>query len=190
MNLWILTLSRLTIRIDIGTRFGKLVVVSRLSDVRNRYAKYLCVCDCGRTSTPTGTSLKTGNSKGCGICYKLNYCVPDSALTRAYRTYKRNAKKKNVTFQITFPEFKGLTSRPCHYCGLPPVVNSYSDEAKVKIPMNGVDRVDSLQGYTLLNCVACCTTCNLAKLDTSLADFKTWVRRVHTHLFDFGKESE
>jgi hypothetical protein len=176
--------------IENGTRFGKLVVRSRVTEGRNRDSKYLCDCDCGRSSTPTGTSLKTGNSKGCGICYKLNYCVPDSALSRAYRTYKRGANKKEVSFQLTFPEFVFLTKQSCSYCGAAPSVNSYSEDAKVKVPMNGVDRVDSAQGYSLINCVPCCTTCNLAKLDTNVVEFMAWIQRVHAHLFDFGKESE
>lgn len=181
------------ILVKIGDRFGKLIVRVRVPNCRGgrqRDAKYLCDCDCGRTSTPTATSLKTGNSKSCGICYKLQYCVPDSAFKRAYRTYRRNARAKKIKFAITFAEFLFLTKQPCHYCGSAPSVNSYSDDAKVKNPMNGVDRIDSSQGYFLLNCVPCCTTCNLAKLDTNIAEFMAWIQRVHTHMFDFGKESE
>lgn len=177
-------MSRPLIRVADGDRFGKLVVQYRVPNCRGgreRDAKYLCNCDCGRTSTPTATALKTGNSKSCGICYKLNYCVPDSDFKRAYRTYRRNARKKNLEFLLTLPQFVLLAKESCHYCGSAPSVNSYSEDAKVKNPMNGIDRMDSAQGYYILNCVACCTTCNLAKLDTPVEEFKAWIQRVHNH---------
>jgi hypothetical protein len=186
-----LTVSRPAIQIPDGTRFGKLVVKYRIAaNKRQRDTHYLCDCDCGRTSAPTATSLKTGNSKSCGICYKLEYCVPDSALSRAYRTYRRNARGKNVAFQLTFDMFKLLARKKCHYCGAPPAINSYSEESKVKVPMNGIDRVDSSAGYVPLNCVPCCTDCNLAKLDRSAADFMVWIQRVYHHMFDIEEESE
>ena len=177
--------------ISIGDRFGKLVVRYRVTNMRGgreRDAKYLCDCDCGRSSTPTATSLKTGNSKSCGICHKLQYCVPDAAWSRAYRTYRRGAKQKEVCFNLTFPEFVSIAKHCCHYCGAPPAINSYSEDAKIKVAMNGVDRVDSSCGYDLLNCVPCCKTCNLAKLDTNVGEFMAWIQKVYHHLFDLEKK--
>jgi hypothetical protein len=47
---------------------------------------------------------------------------------------------------------------------------------------NGIDRVDNTKGYTLENCVPCCTRCNLAKHTMSLTAFKEWVAEVFTHM--------
>lgn len=46
---------------------------------------------------------------------------------------------------------------------------------------NGIDRVDSAQGYVLTNVVPCCKQCNRAKSDLSREEFLTWVERVHAH---------
>ena len=65
---------------------------------------------------------------------------------------KKNAKKRNLDFQLTKEEFYNLTSKPCHYC------NHFQD-------YNGIDRIDSTKGYYLQNCVPCCEICNKMKLD-------------------------
>ncbi len=51
-----------------GQRFGKLVVLRRdKNDIRNK-ACWRCRCDCGRKTTVGGSSLRTGNTKTCGVC--------------------------------------------------------------------------------------------------------------------------
>lgn len=50
----------------IGMRFGKLTVVSKIDG-----GKYLCKCDCGKTSTPKRNNLMSGNTKSCG-CAKYD----------------------------------------------------------------------------------------------------------------------
>ena len=41
-----------------------------------------------------------------------------------------------------------------------------------------VDRVNSNMGYTVVNCVSCCETCNTAKNDMSLDDWNSWLDRI------------
>lgn len=50
----------------IGKRFGKLIVVSEHSKTRNGHIRFVCSCDCGRTSHVLGTHLRQGNTKSCG----------------------------------------------------------------------------------------------------------------------------
>jgi hypothetical protein len=40
---------------------------------------------------------------------------------------------------------------------------------------NGIDRVDNSKGYILGNCVPCCSWCNRAKADGTLAKFMDWI---------------
>lgn len=47
---------------------------------------------------------------------------------------------------------------------------------------NGIDRINSKKGYTLDNTVSCCSTCNTAKLNMSLEDFKTWIIKIYNNL--------
>ena len=47
--------------------------------------------------------------------------------------------------------------------------------------MNGIDRVDSSKGYTLDNCVPCCSICNTMKLNYTLQEFSDHITKVYNH---------
>ena len=79
----------------------------------------------------------------------------DNSLAGKYRTYKKAAKQRDIEFNLTIEEFNIFWQKDCHYCGDP-------------ILTIGVDRVDSSEGYTLINCVPCCTICNKIKLNHNL----------------------
>lgn len=49
----------------IGLRFGKLVVLSE-AEKKGRHRRFVCVCDCGRKTTPFAFSLKGGKARSCG----------------------------------------------------------------------------------------------------------------------------
>lgn len=49
-----------------GTRFTRLLVVSRAKSDRNGNAMWHCVCDCGNTTISHGFSLRNGAAKSCG----------------------------------------------------------------------------------------------------------------------------
>lgn len=57
----------------LGTRFGRLVVVSEseshVTPGGNKLTKWLCKCDCGNMTIVTTRSLRSGNTKSCG-CFK------------------------------------------------------------------------------------------------------------------------
>lgn len=51
----------------VGERFGRLVVIERLRvTTSNRSIRWLCKCDCGRTTIATGYTIKAGNKLSCG----------------------------------------------------------------------------------------------------------------------------
>lgn len=89
-----------------------------------------------------------------GYCGECKICSNSSKENR-YNTYKKSAKRRNLDFQLTKEEFYNITSQPCHYCGN---FQNY----------NGVDRIDSSEGYYYQNCVPCCEICNKMKLDYSI----------------------
>lgn len=53
--------------IEIGQRFGRLVVVS-IDGIIDGSAYWLCKCDCGNIKSVFGTSLRNGSTSSCG-CY-------------------------------------------------------------------------------------------------------------------------
>ena len=60
-------------------------------------------------------------------------------------------------------------------------IKTSSKGYKYTISVNGIDRLDSSKGYTIDNCVSCCSVCNTAKLEMDVDDFKEWVVRVYDY---------
>lgn len=52
--------------IDIGTRFTRLVVLSKGTPDHNKRVRWLCQCDCGEVSLVVGTYLRKGVTRSCG----------------------------------------------------------------------------------------------------------------------------
>ena len=50
----------------VGLRFGQLVVIEFADKTANHQRKWLCRCDCGKTSIPRGDALRLGEAKSCG----------------------------------------------------------------------------------------------------------------------------
>lgn len=73
-----------------------------------------------------------------------------------------------------------LIKQDCFYCGSTPVkrdtknahLNGFTE-------WNGLDRVDSLRGYTINNVVTCCSVCNRMKLNLSLDLFLQKVKLIY-----------
>ena len=93
----------------------------------------------------------------------------NAAKENRYNIYKKNAKKRNLEFNLTREEFYNLTSKPCEYCG---DIQDY----------NGIDRIDSSKGYETSNCVPCCEICNKMKLNYSKKDFLYQVQKIYEYI--------
>lgn len=83
-------------------------------------------------------------------------------------SYKRSAKKRYYEWTLSDEEATNLFLSNCFYCGAE--------------PKNGIDRVDSRLGYTISNCVSCCSDCNYLKRRMPLGKFKEYVSRFHLHI--------
>ena len=77
-----------------------------------------------------------------------------------YSDYKSSAKRRvGKEFKLTKNEFAAIVSQPCYYCG------------ELQENFNGVDRVNNKKGYTIDNCVPCCSICNRMKNIYSKEEF-------------------
>lgn len=138
------------------------------------YYKVQCV-NCQRISVKLYNKTNWKSYKGC------NYCISDfnsKALNKKQSYYKLNAKNRNLSWELTSQEFYTLVTQPCKYCGQ--ISNIEKEE------FNGIDRIDSSKGYTIDNCVPCCTQCNTMKLDYTLEDFTNHIKRIYNHLINEG----
>ena len=57
-----------------GQKFGKLTVIERTTNGKSGEARWICSCECGKTTISTGKNLVRGQSKSCG-CRKTEVGV-------------------------------------------------------------------------------------------------------------------
>lgn len=88
----------------------------------------------------------------------------DKELRAKISSIKQGARDREFEYKLTDDYAKKLLDENCYYC------NTES--------ANGIDRVDSLKGYTVENCVPCCKYCNLMKNNLSLDLFLTKVQKI------------
>jgi hypothetical protein len=127
-------------------------------------------CDCGNDIITLLTSVRSGRTSSCGCARGLP--EGEAALNGLMATYKFQASKKDITFNLSKDDFVRLTSGLCHYCGVKPS-NRYKHTCRTKgiYLYNGIDRLNNLIGYEPENCTSCCTRCNHAKHTMSREEF-------------------
>lgn len=180
----------------IGQRFGKLDVIRFVGKYVSPSGKshgtlWECQCDCGNIKIVHGSSLRMKNTKSCGCGRRRRgevlmlgkhpkITLPEGigSLKSLYRSYKFEAKYRDLDFDLSLDEFSIMTKQNCFYCGIIPSKLTRYKQANGQYTYNGVDRVDNSRGYYVDNCVACCETCNRAKRTMSVDEFYSWIDRV------------
>lgn len=171
-------LSQIRRKYNPGDKLGVFTVLN----YQERGKGILCLCPCGQQ-----TSIKPHNVEkrvGCSACAKgrkrPDLVLPNNqaAKNKSLRTYKKSASVRGYDFNLSDQQAFDLFSSNCFYCDSSPS------------PVNGIDRVDNTQGYTFLNCVSCCSVCNLAKRELTKDEFLAWIKRVHDKWFNDYPERE
>lgn len=124
-----------------------------------------CICDCGNETWGRVAYLTSGHKKSCGcLWYKDALPRGESELRARHRNYRYSASGRDLPWKLTDEQFRALTASRCHYCGSTPAYKKLRPrKGRWGAHFNGIDRLDSDGGYTELNCVACCSTCNRMK---------------------------
>jgi hypothetical protein len=109
----------------------------------------------------------------CISCYNLQYKCDKNRNERDifesnYYEYKRNAKRRDLEFKLTKEECIELFKQVCYYCGILETIN-------------GIDRINSNQGYFTENCVSCCKQCNFMKNDKEQDKFIKLCEHIATY---------
>ena len=169
------------------------------SDIEHPQRWWMVKCDCGKTKAIRAYTLQNGDSQSCGcrvektratIGERTKLPIGEAAKWAAYVTSiawlrRRNKTRKNgpLVWALSLEQFLQITSSPCHYCGIAWSKNfpNRKDTGKTNgnYKHNGIDRLDNRVGYIPSNCVPCCMTCNTAKAQMTVSEFRAWVERVH-----------
>lgn len=80
--------------------------------------------------------------------------------------YKKDANKRNKTWNLQDNYAKELMVKPCHYCG------------ELYNKLNGIDRLNNDIGYEEGNVVSCCSECNFSKHTSNKEDFIEHAKRI------------
>jgi hypothetical protein len=168
----------------IGQTFGRLTVINcdegyiqKSSGTFIKQALVSCSCGSGRIFATRITELKRGKAKSCGCLTKdvnreLNRKQQgESGFNNMIRVYKRNARLRNIEWNLSDEQAKHISSKDCHYCGCKPKLmfkKSYKNITAEALDhaaynCNGIDRYMNSMGYDFENCVPCCTSCNKKK---------------------------
>ena len=176
--------------INPGDKFNQLTAVSYQD------GKWICLCECGKSTKPILTSvLFSGKRKSCG-CIKGDVIRKNQKLSlrvnTKYEPRIASARRrwKSYLYQdkqcdLTFEQWMEISQRNCYYCGVEPD-NQYNYFSKKKdasengklngnFRYNGLDRVSSDGYHTLNNVVACCYVCNRAKSNRSPQYFYQYI---------------
>lgn len=186
-------------RIDLsGRRFRNAVVVERSSE-KNKHGiwMWVCLCDCGKKFLATGNNLQRRPNKHCGCMTLLNIAKANQKRKKdptmlmigdVFRAYKQGARRRGFSFELSLDNFGKLILGRCFYCDSPPKLEYTPDKKPAGVYRNGVDRMNSNEGYTVENSVTCCFGCNLRKSDMDFSDFMTWVIHVSERFTEEDKD--
>lgn len=172
-----------------GNVFGRLKVTSEYKkEKRNKYSitKWLCKCSCGKEKWINSQDLISKHTQSCGCLQmetirnrKLDYSR--ASQNKCYANYKKNAKSKNRKFDLSFEDFINLTQSDCYYCNVSPKNCQKSIGYNGSYVYNGIDRINSNEGYVISNCVPCCKKCNIAKHNMSKGEFLNLIRSIYVN---------
>lgn len=186
--------SKYSVRKDItGHISGKLTVIG-IAPNKGRNTRWECRCECGKVSIVDTYCLTTKRTKSCGCMSSrktvgVSQRMPEgvAASNDHYKQYRIRARNKKLAFSLDINEFNKIVRENCYYCNSEPVYNALSKRTYHDYYANGIDRIDSKQGYTPQNCRPCCWTCNQAKKTMSEEEFYIWISRLHNNLKRMGK---
>lgn len=172
----------------VGQKFNRLTAIEveyRISNNGKRLKRgYKCQCDCGNTTYVDTSKLKNGLIKSCGCSHKdVDYGKSnrkrwgESIENKTIDMYIRQAKSRGYSFDISKEHAIFLFKQNCFYCNSS-IKRCISPKAYGDYYRNGIDRKDNTLGYTIDNCVSCCTECNQRKRAMFWKDFIKWARNI------------
>ena len=174
------------------TIFGKLTVLAKMRHKKTTTYKYLCQCSCGNEIVATASNLYSGATTSCG-CYdkeRRKLPVGESMRNLKIYEYKKDAKRRNLIWDLTVEQAENLFTGSCFYCGGSPHQIRQTSVSNGVFIHNGIDRINNAMGYTPENCVSCCSDCNRAKLKLDKESFINHILQIHQTIVKISDNSQ
>lgn len=182
----------------IGQTLNRLTVleVQKRLDSQNKEIDYfLCRCVCGKEKFIRAFSVASERTKSCGCLNKeilpisgKKHALPNNGgiLNVLFAEYRNGANIRGYEFSLSNDQFSNLIKQGCFYCGRLPY--KIVKRRNASIVVNGIDRVDNTKGYSVENCVPCCSVCNKAKMQMETSEFYKWIEMVYNHMKGKSRE--
>lgn len=153
---------------SIGQKFEQ-ITISSLPAGKAKIYGY--TCSCGKIGSIR--EERVGKTKSCGCANRIKATV-EGAKKSIYSSYKTSAKRRKLSFNISFDVFSSLIDQKCSYCEEGP--SNSKLYKKLVFNYNGLDCLDNTVGYEESNVVTCCKKCNYLK---STIDYISFLEIIH-----------
>jgi len=147
--------------IDLGQRFGRLTVVARAENERNRHARWYVRCSCGAEKVVRGTELRTGGIRSCG-CLQRELTAArllthgHTRVGQYHPLYGTWANMKDRCLNpncVSWPDYGGRGIAICdRWSGAHDFPNFLADMGEKPDPSYSIDRIDNDGPYAPWNC--------------------------------------
>ena len=141
----------------VGQRFGRLVVQS-LDRVEDNTCYWLCICDCGGTSSISSYILSSGKKQSCG-CLRRELARANAIKrntkhgktgTKVWLSWSSMLERCNDTSHKAYGDYGGRGITVCDRWL--EFNNFYEDMGEPPSDKHSIDRIDNNKGYYLENC--------------------------------------
>lgn len=178
---------------NVGDLFGKLMILEIIpSNKSGKHSKLRCLCGyCNKEKIMNAATIKRRVSCGCKqhTSAEWKFIGPktkpwqllegQAARNNVEFSYKRSARARGLVYDLTTEEFNKLILGICVYCG-DSLSTTKKGQGKTSgnFKYTGIDRIDSEKGYTIDNCVSCCSRCNFMKHKMDKNTFIEHVKKI------------
>lgn len=141
----------------IGQKFGRLTVIKRTNNAKDGHARWLCKCNCGKTTIAISNDLKKGTTKSCGclqkeISIKINTKHGHIKNKKWSTTYQSWHSMKQRCYNSSTNGYHNYGGRGITVCERWLKFENFLEDMGETPEGYQIDRIDNNKGYYKENC--------------------------------------